>query len=357
MQCPETPISGKVQNVIKHPRFRFAVLMAIAVSATFLWAVVTNADERPADSDATQSVWIISTRQAPMCNRACIAQATLDYWQLCEDKSGNRQWLESTKEEFHAADSIEGPTCFHIHGNRTGHCSAINEGNCVLKALRSQAAGRKFRFVIWSWPSSKIQGSNRQDVRVKAARSDVQAYYLARCLGRMNPQARVGMVGYSFGARIITGALEMLAGGQVAGCGLHMADNNDNADSSESTSETLPEIRIILVAAATDCHWLLPGRRTGLALDLADWALITKNCCDPVLRWYPKMYGCHGPQATGYVGPALTCEQRQKVEVLNLSCSVGKSHSWQNYLQSPCLYWRLGECVFYTADSPAGDEN
>jgi hypothetical protein len=191
--------------------------------------------------------------------------------------------------------------------------------------------------VIWSWPTAGKCGSNRNDVRVKAARSDVQAYYLARCLRGFDSEAQVGMIGYSLGVRMITGALEMLAGGSVAGYSLEPKDEADDG---------LPSMRIVLVASAIDRCWLLPGWRNGSALDVVDGALITCNSRDPVLRFYPKMYGFRGPQAVGFTGPALSCEQREKVEVMNLSCSVGKSHAWRRYLCSSRLYWRLGECIF-----------
>jgi len=295
-----------------------------------------------ATQNTAQSVWIISTRNASRCNPCDVAAATLEYWRMEIDEGGCRRWLPADEDEFHASAQPKIPTCFHIHGNRTSHNEASSEGLCVLKCLKKQANGQQLRMVIWSWPSMRIQGPNRKDARIKAARSDVQAYHFARFVRRLDPDTRVGMVGYSFGARIITGALEMLAGGCIAGRHLDMQEESNEP----TTSGNLPEIRIVLVASASDRCWLLPGRRHGSALDLTHWALITCNDRDPVLRWYPKMYGCSGPQATGFTGPALTYKQRQKTEVVNLSCAVGKSHDWQRYLCSSRLYWRLGECVF-----------
>jgi hypothetical protein len=339
-----TTTPAAIRGEKKHTRFRFtALLAALMLSISLGLATSTaKAEDRAEDQPGvSESVWIISTRGAPLCGRGYVTEASLGYWRLSSDAGGSKQWLQSDAEAFHAADTTEGPTCFHIHGNRVSRYHAVNEGQNVLEALRRQAGGQKFRLVIWSWPSMKIQGGNRRDVRVKAARSDVQAYYLARCLQRMDPDTRVGMIGYSFGARIITGALEILAGGQIAGYRL-----NAGGPDAGGKIGILPPLRIILIASATDRCWLLPGRRNGAALALVDWALITKNRSDPVLRWYPKMYGRRGPQATGRAGPALSGEQCQKTEVLNLTCSVGKSHGWCSYLRSPCLYWRLGECVF-----------
>ena len=353
-------ILATIQTGKKHPRFWFTALLATSVLTVILGLPpsltqaepLAQADNQPEAAGPSENVWIISTRRAPLCGRQGVMEASLDYWRLCRDADDDAQWREaqwreSDAEAFHAADISEGPTCFYIHGNRTSRYHAVGEGRHVLKCLGQQADGRKFRLVIWSWPAMQINGGNRKDVRVKAARSDVQAFYLARCLRRMNPKTQVGMIGYSFGARVITGALEILAGGQIAGYRLDMDyENASGSEAEEATRGKLPRLRVALIASATDRCWFLPGRRNGSALDVADWAIITRNPCDPVLKYYPKMYGCRGPQAAGYTGPALTFEQRQKTEVLNLSSSVGKSHKWCSYLSSPSLYWRLGECVF-----------
>lgn len=335
---------------IHKPQIIAVALLIVLLTALCLSSPAVKA-ENPAAGDANcDSVWVISTRSAPLCGRSSMASASLDYWHRETDEQGNSQWQPSDAAAFHAAEVSEGPACFLIHGNRVSHCEAIQEGMQVFHCLKSQSAGRKFRLVIWSWPSMQINGGNRQDVRVKAARSDVQAYYLARCLRQMDADAHVGMIGYSFGARVISGALEMLAGGQVAGYSLE--ENVERGDS----GRRLPQMRIVLVASAIDRCWLMPGRRNGSALELVDWALVTKNQCDPVLKHYPKIYGCNGPQAAGYAGPALTMEQREKTEILNLSCSVGNSHDWQSYLCSPCLYWQLGECVFVESEESAKSE-
>lgn len=321
------------------------VLLIIASATPQAKASTKTQPQTQCPPSTAQSVWVISTRNAPTCNRNRVFTATLDYWRMEIDEDGCRCWVPSDKDAFLAEGQADIPTCFHIHGNRTSHQEAIHEGLGVLNCLKNQAAGQKFRMAIWSWPSARIRGSNRNDARVKAARSDVQAYYFARCTQQLNPEARVGMIGYSFGARVITGALELLAGGGIAGYRLAPQDEMPEG-ASPTASVELPQIRIALIASASDRCWLLPGRRNGAALDLVDWALITCNRNDPILRWYPKMYGCSGPQASGFSGPALTSQQREKTEVLNMSCSVGKSHDWQRYLRSSRLYWQLGECVF-----------
>jgi hypothetical protein len=101
----------------------------------------------------------------------------------------------------------------------------------------------------------------------------------------------------------------------------------------------------VLIAAAIDNDWLLPGRRNGSALGQLEQVLVTHNPCDPVLRWYPFVYGKRGPDALGYTGPACPKglgPSRRKIELLNVACSVGKNHAYVNYLGSAALSARFG---------------
>jgi hypothetical protein len=116
-----------------------------------------------------------------------------------------------------------------------------------------------------------------------------------------------------------------------------------------SGSPRAAPLRAVLVAAAEDYDWLLPGRAHGLALGQLDRALVTVNGNDPVLKRYPMMYSLGGPQALGYAGPACPSwlgQERHKLELLNVTCSVGNSHSWDCYVASPCVLDRLAWYAF-----------
>ena len=54
---------------------------------------------------------------------------------------------------FPAGDDPATPTVVYIHGNRTDADEAAGNGCYVDRAIQCQAAGRPFRFVIWSWPA------------------------------------------------------------------------------------------------------------------------------------------------------------------------------------------------------------
>lgn len=307
---------------------------AVAVGlAVILAAGACAAAQTPHD------VWLISTRSAPWSNPTG-GENRIVYWHLDAEKS----WEQVDLGAFLATDDPAVPTCVYIHGNRTNHSSAVREGWSVSQKLKQEAPDLPLRFVIWSWPADQI-GGIRQDVQVKAYRSDVQAYYLAYLLGRMNPEVRVGLIGYSFGARTITGALQLLAGGTFAGRALP-----------EGTAPvTRTPVRAVLVAAAMSAHWLSPGGANGLALGSADRVLVTRNSYDPVLQYYPRMYGRGGPQALGYTGPARSsqpAEQREKVEILPVERSVGNNHALDGYLRASPVRSRLAWYAFLEPPAP-----
>ncbi|MBN2022192.1 MAG: hypothetical protein JW809_05315 [Pirellulales bacterium] len=286
-----------------------------------------------AREESPRQLWILSTRRAPGCDVQRMEQAELEYRVL----NAGRTWTASDADAFHAADDPGVPTVFFIHGNQVDSCRAQSEGRTLQRALQGAAPGQPLRLVIWSWPASRIGGRIREDVRVKAARSDAESYYFARCLDRMDPRVPVGAVGHSFGARVIAGAMEMLAGGKVAGRSLPPG------------ARPARRVRAVFVAAAMDNGWLLPGWRNGQALAQLDRLLVTQNGRDRVLKWYPLMYRRGGPEALGYTGPACPARlgpDRDKIEVLGLTCSVGKTHAWGDYLASSALRARLAWYAF-----------
>ena len=85
----------------------------------------------------------------------------------------------------------------------------------------------------------------------------------------------VSLVGYSFGARIITGAAALLASGEATG---------QAAPSAKPPAPRRP-MRAVLVAAAEDYYWLAPDYSRGPGLGQMERVLITVNQADPVLKF------------------------------------------------------------------------
>lgn len=295
---------------------------------------------RPQDA-----VWAVSTR-----GLGCPAPGwtySLTVWQY---ESQTPRWANSSVESLTATDDPEIATVVYIHGNRIGSSLALQDGLSVYFQLAG-AWDREppVRFVIWTWPSDQIRGPLK-DVRAKAARSDADAYYLAQFLSRLNPEVNVGLLGYSYGARIASGGVHLLGGGRLMGLSAPAASG--------------PELRVALWAAAEHDDWLLPGRTHGEALPRARQWLITRNYCDPVLARYRMLDKCSDPTALGYSGLVgrnlLSPEINARIDELDVTAAVGSSHDMQRYLYARSILDPTREVLFgraaATEPAAAADE-
>ncbi|MCI0357637.1 MAG: hypothetical protein L0211_04015 [Planctomycetaceae bacterium] len=284
-------------------------------------------------------IWAVNTR----CLGCPSGDEIEPQWTVWKFDWPAPQWSTASSSEFYDTDSARIVTAMYVHGNQVDSSLALRDG---LDAY-FQLAGRyddaqPVRFVIWSWPSDKIHGPLR-DVRSKADRADTDAYYLARFLAPIKPEVRVGLVGYSFGARIIAGSLHLLGGGEL--CGVRVA-------------AVERPIRVALWAAAEHDDWLLPGRYHGQALPVAEHWLITRNYCDPVLARYAWIEKCYDPAALGYSGLVgrnlLTPEQNALIEEIDVTHLVGKTHDDDAYLYSEPIVSRTREVVLWRGEGELG---
>ena len=278
-------------------------------------------------------LWAVSTRHLGC---GC-AHSQVPNWQVWRYDHLAKHWQVATTADFYATDSADMVTTFFIHGNRIEHSQAFRDGMDVYFQLAGKSDDElPVRFVIWSWPSSQIKGPLK-DVRSKAWRSDTDAYYLARFLAEIQPDVQVGLVGYSYGARIATGALHLLGGGTLVGHTLAAGER--------------PQVRIALWAAALHNHWLLPGHYHGQALTALDRGFVTYNCCDPVLSRYHWLEKCGNPVALGYSGfygrNLLPAELNSRVEEMNVTCLVGGTHDMRPYLYSLPIQNRTRDYVLW----------
>lgn len=330
------------------------VLCLLAIAAVLLAS--KNVEAEPAGSRADNEelpatvlpeqnadAWVISTRCVPASCPTGIGPESFSYRVAagaCSD------WEQSDAARFFDSTAVNEPVIVFIHGNRTDSCEAIQDGWPVYERLRSESGGRHFRFVIWSWPAERVRGGPRKDALVKAARSDTQSFYLAAWLERLPASTPVTLIGYSFGARVIGGALQLSEGGPLLGRTLPAI--------TEQQDRRL--LRVMLVAAALDCEWLLPGNRNGLAPQAVEKMFITKNCCDHVLRFYPRMRRCDSSSALGFTGPAAPgrlVEAGLSFETVPVECQVGKDHAWHTYLRSHAVRSRLAWYAFLVQESPS----
>lgn len=296
-------------------RARIAALLLLGLASAGWRADAAGAAEGPS------CLWLVSTRGS-----GCGAQPNLRFWRYADSPG----WLEATLEEFLAADQPGVPTAIWIHGNRISFCESQTNGLSAYRSFCCQSAGRAFRFVVWSWPAEQISGQ-LEDLKLKANRSDCEGYNLAWLVNRMHPQVPVSLLGYSYGARLASGALHILGGGQVNGRRL------------DSIQPGRVPMRSVMMAAALDNHWVAPGHRFGQAFNPLDQMLVFVNPADKVLSKYHLLYGWKkGPQALGSTGVAGGLgEHCPKLSQINVSGSVGSTHDWRLYMESPHLVMRM----------------
>jgi hypothetical protein len=276
-------------------------------------------------------MWLVSSRSLGCCELGGEGRQ-LAYWRHVP----SRGWVESSHSAWLAGESSVHVSIF-VHGNDMTADRAVEEGWAVYGDLvRSAPDQSPLRFVIYSWPADKVRGLPADNVRVKCARADVDARYLAWFIDQMDPRTPVSLGGYSLGARVVGGALQLTAGGALNGRPMpaHVHPKRD-------------PIRVVLMAAAIDSDWFLPGRRFGLAMSQTEHLLLLHNTCDRVLRFYHRIYCKHGgPEALGYTGfpgPELLGAQRGKLEERDVCCLIGPEHNWEHYTGNGQIAQWLGQ--------------
>lgn len=301
----------------------FPWLLAAAFALTILTASAGAADcLRPQDDFFLISSRSIGGRWSP------------DAWQRMEcrryvavDLDGPRRWMSVPIEEFLAADASSQVTLVYVHGNRVRPGEDIAETLSVYRTLIQCAPhAPPIRLVAFSWPTEMLGGPLR-DYRLKADLADPTALHLASVLARLPSDTHLALVGYSYGTRVIGGALHLLAGGRLCGYGLAAAAN-------------LPPARVLMISAAVHNDWLLPGRTHGMAMHLVDRLVLINNACDPAMRFYHVSSRRGRPYALGRWGVAgqnLLGEASARIMALDACREVGKRHALQYYLGATSL--------------------
>lgn len=290
-----------------------------------------SAESRDSSSNYSadeHQMWLVSTRQLPSAPRGTSAEPQVRRYQA---QSG---WSDSSIDELLAAEKPSAATCVLVHGNHTDRQLALSKGFEVYRTLvRGAKAEQPVRLIVWSWPSDQIPGSFREDARIKARRTNIEAFYLANFLDRLRGKNPVSLVGYSFGARVITGSLHLLGGGALA-----------NRQLEPRIESQRPPFYAVLLAAAVDREWLLEGRPHGRALSAVERMVVLVNPQDRVLRWYRFVAPGEGGEALGSRGLPISLRSkhdRGKLVQVNVANAVGNRHGWTNYLGSNEIVKRL----------------
>jgi hypothetical protein len=281
-----------------------------------------------ADGDSgDHELWIVSTRDLPGAECGCPAP---EFQPRVERYVCGSGWVGSTLEEFVASDDATRVTAIFIHGNDTDPAEAEARGRQLYRQLlTSRCAVPATRLVIWSWPSEQVLRHFRRDAQLKACRTNIEGYYLARFVDQLAPQTPLSIGGYSYGARVATGGLHLLGGGVLDGRQLVERMHADRQPAS-----------VVLLGAAMANNWLLPGMRHDRALSQVERMVILFNPADFVLHWYPRLWGHGGPEAlgaTGLAAPAQLGPERAKVTQVNVRSQLHCRHAWDNVSASSSI--------------------
>ena len=205
---------------------------------------------------------------------------------------------------------------------------AIKRGLAVYRRTRNCRSDQPIDWVIWSWPSEQ-EGILAKDVRIKAARTDAQGLYMAWLLRK---HAKLGvptaLIGYSFGGRVVTGALHATAGGSLGGRTL------------QGPAVTGMQINAGLVAPAIEDNWMQECGYHNQSTTNLNRLVLMYNRKDAVLKRYWLINRVRGESALGYTGPTRFAPRldgtRLPVRARDCSPAVGLHHVELDYYEKSC---------------------
>lgn len=279
--------------------------------------------ESQAAGSTEDRLWLLDVRSQPsdVCRVRLPARPTVKRIDPC-GRTANASF-----DEYLGCQSEGRPRVIYVHGNRMSASGAIERGLYVYRRSAARCDG-PIDWVIWSWPSDR-EGILGHDVRIKADRTDGQGLLLADVLRHHAGQAgSTTLIGFSFGGRVISGALHALAGGALAGYGLP-------GDSVEGAN-----FRAGMIAPAIAQDWMAPGGYHQLATRNLESIAVLYNRRDAILKRYWLIDRVRGQMALGYGGPrrfaARVDGSPLPVESRDCSPVVGLQHDERDYYEAPC---------------------
>ncbi len=282
------------------------------------------APPRPASQN--DEILLLSTREV---GTVCLGNRMRDNLQCRRytiDSRGKATWNHTDWQQEFLDPEETRRTVIYVHGNRIEPGEDRIRGMEIYRSFVALAKpSQSIRFVIWSWPSTPIPGPIK-DYQIKAARTQPAGWQLAWFLDQLPKEHKVSVIGYSYGARVVSGAMHLLGGGQLRGLKL-----------SDRVHPQRTPIRVAMVAAAFDADWIQPGRFHGLAMTQIERLVLVTNHLDPVMRFYYFSVGRRRVHALGKKGltqPQTLGSAVNRVSIVDVTQNVGRSHALFDYLQS-----------------------
>ena len=294
---------------------------SLAVESCALVERVAVANHCAGDCDR---VFQVSTRS--LCTEAC--QINPDDDSLRVEPLAGCQSGTMTLEEYRSVLSPDRPVVIYVHGNRMPIDELPSRAASVRQIIRRNRLSGPVDWLIFSWPSERLS-PGVGDFRVKADRCDAQGLYLA-LLVRCHAELAIPtvMIGYSFGARVVTGSLHALAGGALGGRRL----------------STVPlvgaNVRVGLVAPAIESNWLGGRGYHRMATKNIERMVLMYNRRDVVLKRYWLIERVRSETALGFSGPSCFAPRADgtRLPVRSIDCSpaVRLRHSELDYYKKNC---------------------
>ncbi len=290
----------------------------------------------PSASRPLDQLWLISCRGLGTTTPGRTTEA-LHYWRL----AGPGNWVASDRKSFASSDDQSLETCVFVAGYGYTSGETRELGRRAYSSLtRGLSPLRGVRFIIWSWPSDQGDLGAIRDVRAAASRTDRIAWYFAEWLDESASGRAISLIGTSFGARIVGGALHLLGGGRL---GIFELPERSGA---------WRPAQVVFVSPAIDSDWLLPRHRFGRAMSQVERMLLLNNSADRVLKRYHWLYGPRSTvEALGHAGlrrSALADDQRQKIVQVDAASAIGSKHGCGPYFESPAMLARMRPVLFGT---------
>ncbi len=251
------------------------------------------------------------------------------------------QWMRSDIETVLPTSGTGVLTIVYVHGNFMERTNALERVRIIDQYLTSQT-DRPYRLIMLSWPSQREKRPLRDAVS-NAEGAECQSLYLAWMLQRLRNESQLSVLGFSYGARAVTGALHLDAGGSIPGYAAVPIPRHDGE----------LNYRLGLVAPALDRNWIESHGRHGLALSHVESMINLYNSRDPILRRFRFIDRLSRPIAAGFAGfagltgmegfadPRATSPLAGQSRIQQFDCGavIGTTHSEKSYY-GECPYFR-----------------
>ncbi|MBD15249.1 MAG: hypothetical protein CMJ72_08815 [Planctomycetaceae bacterium] len=272
----------------------------------------------------TDEIFLISTREVGTSVDSQRLQQGLRCHRFVGNSSGQTMWQKTDWRNLLVDPIADRTTVFYVHGNRVAPGKDLLDGLEVYRSLKLHGkTNGPVRFIIWSWPSTPIPRPFK-DFRLKATLTHPVAWQFAWLLQQFPAKTKLSLVGYSYGARIVSGALHLLQGGQLGKLKMNTPSNEEPS-----------QYRAALIAAAYDESWIEPGNYYGRAIQQIERMIISSNKQDPAMRFYHLSNGrgrIHALGRQGITHLSSLGASADRIRHVDFSEHVGRSHSLMDYL-------------------------